>query len=312
MSMSYHIPVLAAEVVRELRPRAGATFVDCTAGGGSHSRLLAEHLGPGGKIVLIDRDPEALEACRAALAQAPAQVCTVQGNFADLRALLDALDIAAVDGILLDLGVSSHQLDTPSRGFSFRADAPLDMRMDPTSGETAAEYIERADVEELERILREYADERYAGRIARAIVRCRASAAIRTTGELANIVSNVLPRNREAQQIHPATRTFQAIRIQINNEIGALESVLHQGIDSLRSGGRMAVIAYHSAETRVVKRSFAWHAGKCQCPPGLPVCQCGATPIVRIITRKAIAPTEAEIAQNPRSRSAKLRVVERL
>jgi 16S rRNA (cytosine1402-N4)-methyltransferase len=238
-------------------------------------------------------------------------IIPIRGNFRDLSSFLDERSIPFVDGILLDLGVSSHQLDAGERGFSFRSDAPLDMRMDPTSGESAAELLARLDEPELSRIFWEYGDERWAARIAKFIVDRRANEPIVSTKQLADVVMAAVPKAARPDRIHPATRVYQSLRISVNDELGALQEALDAGIARLAPEGRIAVISYHSLEDRIVKQTFGRFAGRCQCPPGLPMCQCGATEVVKIITRKPVIPTATETTVNPRSRSAKLRVAEK-
>jgi 16S rRNA (cytosine1402-N4)-methyltransferase len=303
---------MVEEVVRLLNPQPAQIFVDGTVGGGGHARRIGERLVPGGTLVAIDRDREALAAAREVLDPLPLTVRYIHGNFRDLPALLEEAGIRTVHGIVLDLGVSSHQLDTPGRGFSFREDAPLDMRMDTTRGETAADLLARLDEPSLSRILLEYGEERWAARIARFILERRESEPIVTTGQLADLVRRAIPKGAHPRNIHVATRTFQALRLAVNGELEALQQALEGGVVRLAIGGRIAVLSYHSLEDRIVKQMFAWLGGKCRCPPGLPICRCGAKKSVRIVTRKPILPNEAEIAQNPRARSAKLRVVERI
>lgn len=312
MNRPYHIPVLAEEVISLLQPRSGQIFVDGTLGGGGHASRIGAHLQPGGTLVVIDQDPAALEAGQAALSVLHLTIIPIHGNFRNMASLLDAHSIGKVSGILLDLGVSSHQLDAGERGFSFRADARLDMRMDPTQGETAGEWLERADEAEIARVLWEYAEERWAARIAKFIVEQRQRRPIETTKQLADLVSAAIPKKAQPRDIHPATRVFQGIRIHINDELGALQSVLEDGIGCLAAGGRIGVIAYHSLEDRIVKQTFVRLTGRCQCPPGLPICQCDPKAIVALVTRKPVIPGEAEIKANPRARSAHLRVAEKL
>lgn len=311
MRGAYHTPVMVEEVVRLLAPQPGQVFVDGTVGGGGHARRIGERLIPGGTLVAIDRDREALAAAREALDPLPLTVIYLHGDFRDLSALLEGAGIREVQGILLDLGVSSHQLDTPDRGFSFQGDAPLDMRMDATRGETAADLLARLDEPSLSRILREYGEERWAARIARFLVERRESEPIRTTGQLADLVCRAIPKGAHPRRIHPATRTFQALRIAVNDELEALRQVLEDTVRWLCIGGRIAVLSYHSLEDRIVKQTFAWLGGRCRCPPGLPICQCGARKSMNILTQKPVLPNEVEITQNPRARSAKLRVAER-
>jgi len=312
MSAAYHTPVLADEIERLLNPQPGQTLIDGTLGGGGHALRLGERLQPGGLLIAIDQDPAALDAARARLQSLSLTIIYVHGNFRNMSDLMDACGVSESNGILLDLGVSSNQLDASERGFSFRADAPLDMRMNPTTGETAAQLLARLDAPEITRILRDYGEERWAARIARRIVEQRAREPITTTKQLAELVSAAIPKKAHPHHIHPATRSFQALRIAVNDELGALQEALETGIPRLAPGGRFAVICYHSLEDRIVKQTFARLSGKCQCPPGRPVCQCGARRIIEILTRRPITPTEAEIRQNPRARSAKLRVAEKV
>jgi 16S rRNA (cytosine1402-N4)-methyltransferase len=307
-----HEPVLLDEVLRALRPAAGGTFVDATLGLGGHSAALLDASAPDGRVLGIDRDPRALELCATRLAPHGDRFSAVRGDYRDLVALLQDAGIYAVDGILADLGVSSMQLDDPSRGFSFREDGPLDMRMDPDSGRTAADVVASADVRELTRILREYGEEREAGRIARAIVREREHAPILTTAALSKLVESTLGGRARAYRIHPATRTFQALRIAVNDELAGLDRFVADAVSMLKPGGRIAVIAFHSLEDRAIKTAFRSLAERCICPPGMPVCGCGRENLVRLVNRRALRPGDEEIDRNPRSRSARLRVAERL
>jgi 16S rRNA (cytosine1402-N4)-methyltransferase len=308
----YHVPVLADEILNLLAPKDGQTMVDGTLGGGGHAFRLGEKLQPTGRLVVIDQDPAALNEAKSSLASLSITIIPIHGNFRNIASLLLDLQISAVNGILLDLGVSSHQLDEGERGFSFKADAPADMRMNTTAGETAADLLERLDERELSKILWEYGEERWAARIAKFIVERSAKEPITTTKQLADTVAAAIPKGAQPPGIHPATRTFQALRIAVNDELGALQEALDGGVTSLAPGGRMAVISYHSLEDRIVKQSFARYGGKCQCPPGLPMCQCNATEIAKVVTRKPVLPTSVEIAANPRARSAKLRIVEKI
>jgi 16S rRNA (cytosine1402-N4)-methyltransferase len=308
----WHVPVLADEVLDLLAPRPGQTVIDGTLGGGGHALRLGEKLQPTGRLVVIDQDPAALEEAENRLRGLSLTIIPIHGNFRNLTFLLDERNIASADGILLDLGVSSHQLDAGERGFSFRAEAPLDMRMDPTAGESAAELLARLDERELARVLWEYGEERWAARIAKFIKERSARDPIHTTKQLADAVLAAVPKGARPSDIHPATRVFQALRIAVNDELGALQEGLDSGVGRLAPAGRIAVISYHSLEDRIVKQTFARFAGRCQCPPGLPMCQCGATEVVKLITRKPVVPSAAEVAHNPRARSAKLRVAEKL
>jgi 16S rRNA (cytosine1402-N4)-methyltransferase len=307
-----HLPVLLSETIEHLGVVSGGTYVDCTLGGGGHASAILDRLGPGGRLVGIDQDPRALEAARPRLEAAEARVDLVRGNFRHLRAILSDLGIERVNGILLDLGVSSFQLDEGERGFSYREEAGLDMRMDPSAEVSAFTLVNSAPEQELSRIIRDYGEERWASRIAKFIDERRRRQAITSTQELAEIVKAAIPAAARRTGPHPARRTFQAIRIAVNDELGALEDVMDSALDLLETGGRMAVISFHSLEDRIVKERFARAANPCTCPTDLPVCACGAKPRVRLITRKPIVPGPDEIAQNPRSRSSRLRVAEKI
>jgi 16S rRNA (cytosine1402-N4)-methyltransferase len=299
-----HVPVMVAEVVEWLRPRPGACLVDATVGLGGHAAALLA-AAPGARLLGVDRDLDALALARARL---PSERAVLrQASFAELPALLAELGWEGSDALLLDLGVSSLQLDQPERGFSFGADGPLDMRMDRTAAVDAAGIVNTATERELARLLAEYGEERRARAVARAIIRARP---LRRTSDLARLARAVLGSGRPGH--HPATRTFQAIRIAVNRELDELERFLVEGYTTLRPGGRMAVLAYHSLEDRLVKTAFRRWASRCVCPPSIVRCTCGWTPKVRALTPRPVRPTPAEIARNPRARSARLRVVERL
>jgi len=308
----FHMPVMIREVVSSLRCRAGAVYVDCTVGGGGHAEAILRSTAPDGLLIGIDTDGEALEEAEKRLAPFNSRTILVKGNFADMDTILTGMNIGKTDGILLDLGVSSHQLDTAYRGFSFALDAPLDMRMDRSRGSSAYDLIQTLPGEELERIIREYGEERMARRIARSIVENRNFTPIRTTTDLAALVVRVLPHGAGRQRIHPATRTFQALRIAVNDELTGLHRAIAGGMERLRPGGRFSVISFHSLEDRIVKNAFRIGEKGCICPPDLPVCACGRKPTLKVVTRKPIVPGEAEISSNPRSRSAKLRTAERI
>jgi 16S rRNA (cytosine1402-N4)-methyltransferase len=300
-----HVPVMVAEVVEWLRPRPGAFLVDATVGLGGHAAALLA-AAPDSRLLGVDRDPQALAAARARL-PAGDRVVLRQGHYADVGAVLTGLGQEGADGLLLDLGVSSLQLDDPARGFSFRAEGPLDMRTDPAAPLSAAEVVNAWPAEELARVLRDYGEERRARAVARAIVRARP---LHTTAELARTVARVLGPGRPGH--HPATRTFQAIRVAVNDELAGLERFLADGWTLLRPGGRLAVLAYHSLEDRLVKDAFRRWAASCLCPPEVLRCRCGWSAKVRLLTRRPVRPQAAEVARNPRARSARLRVVERL
>jgi 16S rRNA (cytosine1402-N4)-methyltransferase len=297
-----HVPVLVGEVVLALRPQAHGVYVDATLGEGGHAEALLGAMGPSGRLIGIDRDAEVLEVARQRLAPIGSRVDIVHGHAAELRSILDTLKVPRVDGILLDLGVSSYQLDTAERGFSFAREGPLDMRMDRTAEPTAATLVNTLGEGELVNLIMRHGEEHWARRIARAIVRARRRAPLRTTQDLAVIITQVIPPGARPPRIHPATRTFQALRIAVNHELSRLEESLKVAIACLRSGGRLCVIAYHSLEDRIVKRTFQAYA----------ISQEIALPRVQLLTRKPITSTLAERQINPRARSAKLRVLERV
>jgi len=308
-----HLSVMPEEVLRYLAPKQGGTYLDGTLGGGGHASLIAGLCTPGnGLLIGIDRDSEALEAAGRKLACYGAGVRLVHGNFSELERHLAAIGIATLDGFVLDLGVSSHQLDSAGRGFSFQQDAPLDMRMDTSGGDTAADLVNGLPEAELERIIREYGEERWARRIAAFIVKARAEARIGSTLQLVDIVKGAVPKAKWEERLHPATRTFQAMRIAVNHELESLEQGLRGAIDHLAPGGRGVVIAFHSLEDRIVKHIFREYASGCVCPRNLPVCACGREPRARILTGRPVMATDAETAGNPRARSAKLRAIEKL
>jgi 16S rRNA (cytosine1402-N4)-methyltransferase len=306
-----HIPVLCDDVVRLLTTGHGGTIVDGTVGLGGHAEalLLAD---PNVHVVGVDKDPHALDRARRRVARFGDRVRFVHGNFADLAEHLAALHVAPAAGVLLDLGVSSMQLDDAGRGFSLRSDGPLDMRMDPTCGETAAEWLAGVDVRELERVLATYGEERYARRIARAIGAARERNPLRTTRELVDVVHRAVPGVYFAERIDPATRTFQAVRIAVNGELAALERGLEQGFAALAVGGVLVVISFHSLEDRRVKTFFRERAAACTCPPDFPECRCGKKVEAEILTRRPIIASEREMTANPRARSAKLRAARRV
>ena len=306
-----HTPVLAAETIDLLNIRPDGFYVDGTCGGGGHSGLIAARLKEG-LLLGIDQDPDAIKAAGEHLAPFGDRVKLVHSNFVRLPQILKELDLPAPDGILLDLGVSSHQLDEGARGFSYHTDAPLDMRMSQT-GETAAELLERLEEREIAEILREYSEEKFASRIAKCIVREREISPIDTTGRLAEIVMQAIPtKAARTEKKHPARRTFQALRIAVNNELGVLKETLESGFDALSPGGRMAVITFHSLEDRITKQHFAAFCTGCTCPPDFPVCVCGKEPRGRLINKKPVTACEMELSENSRSRTAKLRVIEKL
>ena len=306
-----HRPVLVAEVLALLSPRPGDVVVDATLGAGGHAELLLEAIGPTGRLIGIDRDPVALALASERLARFGKAFTALRGDHRDLARLLSEAGIEAADRVLFDLGASSMQLDDPGRGFSFRADGPLDMRMDPDRGPTAAELVATLAEEELRQILWCFGEERYARAIARAIVRERERRPLARTLQLAELVERALGGRARSSAIHPATRTFQALRIAVNGELQELEPRVVEAVTRLSVGGRLAAIAFHSLEDRAVKRAFRSLTGRCRCPPDVPVCGCGQSRLARVLTAKPVRPTEDEIANNPRSRSARLRAVER-
>jgi len=299
------------QVLALLQPKPGETFLDGTVGGGGHSRLILEATAPDGRLIGLDRDPEALREAAEALAPYGDRVVLLHRNFSEISQVLAERNIGPLDGLLLDLGVSSYQLDAPHRGFSFRVDAPLDMRMDPTTGMTAAEILSEMDADDLAGIFREFGEERYARRIARRIVQVRAQTALRTTRQLAELIEDCVPGGRVPARIHPATRVFQALRIYVNRELEHVAEGLKEGLASLRPGGRMAVISFHSLEDRMVKQLFRQEAKNCICPRDLPVCACDHKPRVELLTTRGLRADEEEVADNPRARSATLRAVRR-
>lgn len=306
-----HRSVLLLPTVEALAVRPDGIYLDGTLGGAGHSYEIASRLTTG-RLIGLDRDETALAAAGARLAPFAGRVTLVHSNFADLAQVLDSLDIPTVDGMLFDLGVSSPQLDDAERGFSYMQDAPLDMRMDRTAGLTAYEVVNTWPEAELKRILYTYGEERYAPRIAAAITARRTERPIATTLELADLIRSAMPAQALREKQHPAKRSFQAIRIAVNDELGAVERMLASAIDRLNPGGRLAVITFHSLEDRIVKTAFQEAARGCTCPKDFPVCVCGKKPKVKLITRHPIVADQAELAENPRARSAKLRVAEKL
>ncbi|HWO79299.1 16S rRNA (cytosine(1402)-N(4))-methyltransferase RsmH [Gaiella sp.] len=305
-----HVPVLAAEVRELLAVQPGETVVDATFGAGGHARLLAQDLQGRGKLVAVDRDPGAKAYFDRFKAGAGVDVRFLRGDFAVVLSQLAANDVKA-DAILLDLGISSMQVDRPERGFSYATDAPLDMRMDPSSEQTAAAIVNTWDEKELATVFRRYGEERFATPIARAIVRRRAERPFTRTGDLVDVIKLAIPTPARFGEGHPAKRVFQALRIAVNDELGQLEAALPAALAMLRTGGRLAVISFHSLEDRIVKRFFADQAKGCTCPPEFPVCVCGKEPTLRLLTRKPMRPGAREIDANPRAASARLRAAVR-
>ena len=311
-----HTPVLLAECLEQLELKPQHTFLDCTLGFAGHSFEAAKRLGPEGLLIGIDQDEVALAAAAERLGQIPEgqrpQLKLLRGNFGDMDELLVAAEVPGIDAVLFDLGVSSVQIDTASRGFSFKENGPLDMRMDPGKQTlTAAEIVNTYNAADLTRIIRGFSDEKWASRIADFIVRAREDAPIETSEALVDIIKAAIPASARRAGGHPAKRTFQALRIEVNSELTVLRRGLDAAVRWLNPGGRAAVISYHSLEDRIVKDTFASFANRCTCPPDFPVCVCGKEPVLDIITRKPLLPTPQEVGRNTRARSAKLRVAQK-
>ena len=308
----HHISVMLEETVRGLVTNKKGTYVDCTLGGGGHSHRIAELLEPAGRIIGIDQDEEAVEAASARLSDAACRVDIVHDNFRHLEQILHAEDADQVDGVVFDLGVSSHQIDTAERGFSYMHDAPLDMRMDPEAGLSAYDVINTYSEQDLFRIFHDYGEERWAKRIAQFIVKERQTAPIRTTGGLVDVICKAIPKAvRQAAGGHPAKRVFQAVRIAVNDELGILETAFRTAVRHLKPGGRIAIITFHSLEDRIAKKTLREMSRGCICPPELPVCVCHHRPEIRLLGRPVTAAPQ-ELEQNSRSKSAKLRLAEKL
>jgi 16S rRNA (cytosine1402-N4)-methyltransferase len=307
----HHVSVLLKESVENLAIKPGGVYVDCTLGGAGHSRAIIDKMGPDGTLVAIDQDPAAIENARTIFTSLSGKTHVVHDNFINLKAILHMLNIAKVDGILFDLGVSSHQLDVAERGFSYMQDAPLDMRMNSLAPLSAREIVNNWDERDLAEIIREYGEERWAKRIAQFVVKERSEGPIETTGQLVEIIKKAIPAGARREGPHPAKRTFQAIRIAVNNELGVLKQTLRDAVEMLRSGGRICVITFHSLEDRICKQTWQELAKSCICPPHLPICTCNKVRQLKIIG-KPIVPSAEETADNPRARSAKLRVAEKV
>ncbi len=305
--MQAHMPVLLEECIAALDIVPDGVYVDGTLGRAGHSLEIAKRLGPNGRLVGIDRDETAIKESGECLKEFGEKITLCHGNFRDMPSILESIGVTGVDGILLDLGVSSPQLDCAERGFSYMEDAPLDMRMDRSHGMTAADLVNAAAEDELSRILFEYGEERYSRRIASAIVRRREVKRIDTTLELVDIIKGAMPAAALREKQHPAKRSFQALRIAVNDELGALTQVLENVAECLNPSGRLAIITFHSLEDRLVKQSFNKLANPCTCPPEIPMCVCGKKPLVKIAHKKPVVPSDVEVERNPRARSAKLR-----
>jgi len=309
MSEYTHIPVLLEQTIALLAPAPGQIMVDGTVGLGGHSEYILHRIRPNGLLIGIDRDKNALAMAKRRLQDG---FLPVHGNFFDIKDILSQNGIKAVDGILFDLGVSSYQLDEPLRGFSYRADAPLDMRMDQGQAYTARKAVNTLSEKELTRILRDYSEEHWAARIASFIIKARQAKQIDSTGELVEIIKAAIPKAARRDGPHPAKRTFQALRIHVNGELDGLEAAVIQAAECLKPGGTLCIITFHSLEDRIVKQCFQRLENPCTCPPQSPICTCGKKPIAKVLTRKPIVPEETEESQNPRAHSAKLRAVRRL
>lgn len=306
-----HKSVLLKETVDSLCIRPDGIYVDGTLGGGGHAFEVCRRLGPGGRLIGIDQDQDAIAAASERLAPFGDRAVIVRSNYRQIQDVLEGLQIGRADGIYLDLGVSSYQLDTAERGFSYREDAPLDMRMDRRNTQTAADLVNGCDESELYRIIRDYGEEKFAKNIAKHIVKARQEKPIETTGELTEIIKAAIPAKMRATGGHPAKRTFQAIRIALNHELEVLDQSIDTMIQLLNPGGRLSIITFHSLEDRIVKNRFRENENPCICPPDFPVCVCGRVSRGRVITRKPILPSEEELEENKRAKSAKLRVFER-
>ena len=307
-----HRSVLLDECIESLNIKPDGIYVDGTAGGGGHSLEIVKRLTDGGRLIAIDRDDAAIAAATERLSDYLDRVTFVRNNFSSASDVCRELGIEKIDGILLDLGVSSYQLDTAERGFTHNTDAPLDMRMDRRGELDAYAVVNTYSFEELKRVIWEYGEERFAPKIASAIVRRREQKPIETTGELVDVIKSAIPSAAREGGHHPAKRTFQAIRIEVNGELDAIEPAIRRAKDIMNEGGRIVIITFHSLEDRIVKQTYADMASGCTCPRNLPICVCGKRPEVKVITKKPILPSERELEENPRSRSAKLRVAEKI
>lgn len=305
-----HVSILLNECIKELDIKEDGIYVDGTLGGGGHSSEILKNL-KNGKLIGIDRDKDALKASKERLKEYK-NFIPVHSNYSRIKEILEELDIEGVDGILMDLGVSSFQLDEASRGFSYMHDAPLDMRMNREDKISAKDVVNGYSIDELTNVIRDYGEEKYARKIAEKIIKYRENKEIETTLELVDIIKSAMPAKALREKQHPAKRTFQAIRIEVNGELRILNKAIEDGISKLNKGGRMAIITFHSLEDRIVKLKFRDLANPCTCPKEFPVCICGKEPLVKLVKRKAIEPTKEEVLENPRSRSAKLRIIERI
>ena len=307
-----HIPVLLDETLELLAPARGGIFVDGTLGGGGHAEAVLSRLPETGRLIGIDRDWEAVHAAGDRLSAFGGRFTALHGNFFDMRALLAGIGVSAVDGILLDLGVSSHQLDTQERGFSYKSEAALDMRMDQQASLSARDVVNTYSEEALARVIWTYGEERFSRRIAERICRLREQSPIETTLQLAQIVRDAMPGKYRNEPQHPARRTFQALRIEVNSELGGLDQAVEQACDLLQKGGRLCIITFHSLEDRIVKQAFRRFENPCTCAPSAPICNCGKEPKAKVLTKKPLTASDEEEARNSRSTSAKLRCIEKI
>ena len=312
MSSFSHYSVLLHESCDGLNIKEDGIYFDCTAGGGGHSLEIAKHLSSRGRLIAIDQDAAAIAAATERLSAYADRVTFVRSNFSFAQSIAESLNIESVNGAVIDLGVSSYQLDTAERGFAYSQEAVLDMRMDQNAKLTAYDVVNFYDEDRIKKILFEYGEEKFAPQIARAIVKEREQKPIETTTELVEVIKRTIPMKAQVGGHHPAKRSFQAIRIEVNNELAIIEPTLRALVDLLAPGGRLSVITFHSLEDRIVKQTFSDLSSGCVCPPGFPVCVCGKKPVVKLINKKPILPSDKELEENPRSRSAKLRIIEKL
>lgn len=307
-----HVSVLLYECIEALNIRNGYTYIDCTAGGGGHSLEIAKRMGPDSRLICFDRDKNAIAAATERLKDYLDRVTFVNENFENLGRVIKELNIENLGGVLADLGCSSHQFDTPERGFSYMHDAPLDMRMDTDAPLSAYEVVNEYDEAELRRVIFEYGEERFSARIASSIVKAREISPIKTTGELSDIIKSAIPKAQRMDGPHPAKRTFQAIRIEVNRELDSIRPLIEDAANALAPTGRIAIISFHSLEDRIVKQTYKSLMTGCTCPKDFPVCICGNKPKIKEVTKKPTLPSDEELNANPRARSAKLRVAEKI
>jgi 16S rRNA (cytosine1402-N4)-methyltransferase len=308
-----HVPVMVDEVLSYLNCSPGKIFVDCTLGGAGHARAILEHITPDGLLIGIDQDKDAIENARHALGEYASRIRLFHDNFINLPSILSRIGIDAIDGVLADLGLSLHHIESSGRGFSFRRDEPLDMRMDTDSATTAEDIVNTETESRLEKIFRDYGEERWAGKIARNIASARSKRSIRTSKELADIVCKSIPQRAALpRKIHPATKVFMALRIAVNKELEILDEFVVNAVDALKPGGRLCILSFHSLEDRIVKHRFKALEKGCSCPPDFPQCVCGKQKKVRVLTRRVVRPTTQEVSANPMARSTRLRVLEKI